>query len=142
MQNTSSITRLNLSNYKQYTTYNQNTKTLTIKDGITEISNIFENGYILDPNKPSDILPINSLTLLSSLVKIDDGAFHTSELKTLIIPDKVTYVDKSAFKHSRLTKLTVLKQCYYYWRMCISIFTINIINSWYISKNLLVLMRL
>ena len=98
---------LDISNYKEYTTYDQNTKALTIKDGITEISNIFKYGYILDPNKPSDVVQIDSLTLPSSLVKIDDDAFHTSELKTLIIPDSVTSIGDLAFFGSPLTSLAL-----------------------------------
>ena len=88
---------LNLSNYKQYTTYDINTGTLTIKEGINEISNIFRNGYIPDPSKPNDTVPINSLTLPSTLEKIDNNAFLTSELTSLTILDSVTTIGNSAF---------------------------------------------
>ena len=98
---------LNLSNYKQYTTYIYNTKTLTIKDGITEISDIFKNGYIPDPSKPNDTVPINSLTLPSTLEKIDNNAFQSAQLTDLTIPNRVTTIGDWAFHNSRLTNLTL-----------------------------------
>ena len=98
---------LNLSNYKQYTTYNYYIKTLTIKEGITEISDIFKNGYIPDPSKPNDTVPIDSLTLPTTLEKIDNNAFYASQLTYLTIPDNVTTIGEFAFYASQLTTLTI-----------------------------------
>ena len=97
---------MDLSNYKQYTTYDQNTSTLTIKKGVIEITNVFKDGYIPDPSKPNDTVPIDSLTLPSSLVQIDDNAFYGSELTSLTIPDSVTSIGNRAFYNSKLTTLT------------------------------------
>ena len=98
---------LNLSNYKQYTTYEQSTGALKIETDVVEITNVFKNGYIPDPSKPNVTLPIRSLTLPSTLKKIDDNAFENSQLTDLTIPDNVTTIGNLAFAGSLLTTLTL-----------------------------------
>ena len=98
---------LNLSNYKQYTTYDQSTGALTIEDDVVEITDVFRNGYIPDPSKPNDTVQINSLTLPSTLKKIDDNAFQNAQLLDLTIPNNVTTIGDNAFYYSSLTNLTL-----------------------------------
>ena len=127
---------LNIKNYKQYTTYDQSTRELIIKEGITEISDVFKNGYIPDPSKPNDTVPIDSLNLPSSLVKIDDNAFMNNiELTTLTIPDSVTTIGYRAFANSALARLAIPNSIINIGNEAFLQFTIDIINSWCICTN-------
>ena len=101
---------LTIKNYKQYTTYDtsRGVGILTIKEGITEITNVFQNGYIPDPSKPNDTVPIHSLNLpVGTLMKIDKRAFRHAELITLKIPKSVITIGDGAFEFAKLTNLTI-----------------------------------
>ena len=98
---------LNKGNYKQHTSYDETTKTLTIKGGVKEITNVFQNGYIdPDTQKTKDIA---KLILPATLEKIDDNAFENAHLKTLFLPNRVASIGRNAFINSPLTYLVIQK---------------------------------
>ena len=97
---------LNLSNYKKYTSFDETTNSLTIKSGITEISDFCQSGFP-DPGTVGKTLPIKKLILPSTLRIIDKNAFKSSKLTSLIIPNGTTSIGKWAFEDSILTSLII-----------------------------------
>ncbi len=124
---------LNLSNYKYFTEWNNALfkGKLTIIDAVTEITDVFKDGYIIDPSRPSQVKtikrleipnsvktiakdaflnsPLTSLTFgdSSSLLHIGDDAFAHSQLKSLELPDNLQTIGVDAFSSSPLTSLTI-----------------------------------
>ena len=96
---------LDNTNYQQYTTYDTTTKQLQILRPITEISNVFQNGY---PDESGGNLPIGTLVLPNTLVKIDDNAFiNCTNLTNLNLGTSVQTIGGSAFRYINLTSATI-----------------------------------
>ncbi len=97
---------LTLSNYTLFTSYDKNTGALTIKEGVTEISaQLFQNGYPDQTTKKTEL--IKSLSLPSSLEKIDDQAFQYVQLTNLTLPYGLTSIGNSAFYSSQIEQLWI-----------------------------------
>ena len=56
-----------------------------------------------------EIYKINSIDMsnCTNLKKIDNGAFESNELTSVIIPNSVTYIGLSAFEDNQLTNVTI-----------------------------------
>jgi len=98
-------TILTQTNYNQYTNYDKKTGTLTISEGVVEISNVFHNGYI-DP-VTHQMERIDAINLPKSLKIIDADAFQSVGLTSLTIPNGVTTIGDNAFEAAQLTSLTI-----------------------------------
>ena len=96
---------LDNTNYQQYTTYDTTTKQLQILRPITEITNVFQNGY---PDGSGTNLPIEILNLPNSLYKIDNNAFkNCRNLTQLYLGNSVKIIGNWAFQYTKLTQLTI-----------------------------------
>ena len=97
--------KLDPSDYKTYSSFDSKTGTLTIAEGISEITNVFENGY-LNP-KTGQYETIRALKLPSTLTTIDRRAFNDAQLLKLTIPNGTTYIGQQAFANSKIQELIV-----------------------------------
>ena len=97
-------TILTRDNYKDLSTYDNVTNTLTVHQGVIEIGDVFMNGYPNDKN-PNIPLPIAHLVLPQTLTTIDANAFSTSWLTTLKLPKSIKTIGDYAFASAPLKKL-------------------------------------
>ena len=96
---------LDNTNYQKYSVYNKDTKQLQILRPVTEISDIFQNGY---PDGSGGNLPIEILNLPNSLYKIDNNAFkNCRNLTQLYLGNSVKIIGNWAFQYTKLTQLTI-----------------------------------
>ena len=96
---------LDNTNYQKYTSYDTTKKQLQVLRPITEITDIFQNGY---PDGSGGYLPIEILILPNSLYKIDNNAFkNCRNLTQLYLGNSVKIIGNWAFQYTKLTTLTI-----------------------------------
>ena len=95
---------LDNTNYQKYSVYNKDKKLLQIFRPVTEITDIFQNGY---PDGSGGYLPIEILSLPNTLVKINDEAFNKARLSNLFLPRTLTSIGENAFRETRTRTLTL-----------------------------------
>ena len=95
---------LDNTNYQKYSIYNKDKKQLQILRPVTEISDIFQNGY---PDGSGGYLPIEILVFPNTLVKINDEAFNKARLSNLFLPRTLTSIGENAFRETRTRTLTL-----------------------------------
>ena len=95
---------LDNTNYQKYSIYNKDKKLLQIFRPVTEITDIFQNGY---PDGSGGNLPIEILSLPNTLVKINDEAFNKARLSNLFLPRTLTSIGENAFRETRTRTLTL-----------------------------------